>query len=252
MAIKGKTKSRSRRVVAVAPKPPVYVRKPPIWRRPVAWILIVLLVLGGTTIGVLIALSHKHERELKAQTLAAVNSFESVLDAKFPPSPDSRPSQPTGYIVYPTLATDLADVQSGKLKADDAAKKGESLAKSAKASGDAIQALNVTKLIPENAPYGEVASVHGDGATRIEMTGAITLITHAFRVYASIGSLMKQAAQTTDKAERDAIIAEAKDLLTQAQGMFNEGYQKITNVKGQLETIQPNPFPPAPGGGLGG
>src|SRR5947207_9044543 len=134
MAIKGKTKSRSRRVVAVAPKPPVYVRKPPIWRRPMAWILIAVLVLGGTTVGIMIALSHKHEREIKAQTLAAVNSFESAVDTKFPPAPDSRPSQPTGFVVYPTLGTDLAGVQSGKLKAADAVSKGKSLASSAKAS----------------------------------------------------------------------------------------------------------------------
>ena len=94
--------------------------------------------------------------------------------------------------------------------------------------------------------------MHGLGATRIEMTDAVNLITHAFRVYASIGGLMQEAAKATDKAERSALIATAKDLVTQAQGLFNEGYQKITNIKGQLAPIQPNPFPPAPGGGLGG
>jgi len=252
MAIKGKTKSRSRRVVAVPPRPPVYVRKPPFWRRPIVWILVAVLAAGGATFGILNALSHKRERELKSSTLLAVNCFEAALDSKFPPSPDSRRSQPTGYIVYPTLATDLADVESGKLKAADAESKGKSLASSAKASGDAVQALNVTKLIPENGPYGQVASVHGLGATRIEMTDAVNLITHAFSGYAAIVGLMQEAAKATDKAERSALIATAKDLVTQAQGLFNEGYQKITNIKGQLAPIQPNPFPPAPGGGLGG
>src|SRR5947207_3447817 len=37
MAIKGKTKGRSRRVVAAPPRPPMYVRKKPIVRRP--WFL---------------------------------------------------------------------------------------------------------------------------------------------------------------------------------------------------------------------
>src|SRR5207248_773627 len=146
-------------------------------------------------------------------------SFEAAVDAKFPPSPDSRPSQPTGYVVYPTLATDLADALSGKLKPADAVNKGKSLTGSARASGDAIQALNVTKLIPENAPFGQVPSVRGVGATRIEMTDAVNLITHAFRVYQSIGALMQQAANATDKAGRSAIIAGAKDLLAQAQGL---------------------------------
>src|ERR1051326_4435366 len=223
MAIKGKTKSRSRRVVAVPPRPPVYVRKPPLWRRPVVWIVVVVLAAGGATFGILNALSHKHERELKATTLSSVNSFQTALDSKFPPSPDSRPSQPTGWIVYPTLATDLADVESGKLKAKDGESKGKSLASSAKASGDAIQAINVTKLIPEDAPYGPVASVHGVGATRLEITAAVNLITHAFRIYQFIGTLMQQAALATDKDDRSALVADAKDLVTQAQGLFNEG-----------------------------
>ena len=75
MAIKGKTKSRSRRVVAVAPKPPVYVRKPPIWRRPMAWILIAVLVLGGTTVGIMIALNYMSVRHHRRFDLTESNVY---------------------------------------------------------------------------------------------------------------------------------------------------------------------------------
>src|SRR5437588_5016112 len=123
MAIKGKTKSRSRRVVAIPPRPPVYVRKPPIWRRRVTWIVLGVLILAGVLPPIFVARAHRHRDHLKAATLAAVKDFKQRLDLTFPPSPDSRPSQPTGYVVYPTLSTDLADVESGKLKPADAVKK---------------------------------------------------------------------------------------------------------------------------------
>jgi len=200
---------------------------------------------------VLINLSHRHRTHLKETTLTAVRSFQNALNGKFPPSPDSRPSQPTGYVIYPTLGTDLADTASGKKKPADAESLGKSLAKSASASADAIQKLNVTQLIPESADYGPVASVHGVGATRLEMTAAQGLIVHAFRIYSSIGGLMEQAGQATSDKDRTALVNDAKELLTQAQALFNEGYQKITNVMGELSALQANPFPQQ-GGGLGG
>ena len=251
MAIKGKTKSRSRRVVAIPPRPPVYVRKPPIHRRRVTWIVLAILVVAAVTPPLLVARSHRHRDALKAAALDAVEIFQTKLNNTFPPSPDSRPAQPTGYIVYPTLSADLTDIESGKTSATDADKKGKSLESSAKASATAAQALNVVGVIPESASFGEVPSVHGTGATRLVMTDARNLITQAFQVYSAIGYLMQQAGKTTTDTDRKAVIAEARTLFTQAQNLFNTGYTKVTNVEGQLETLPVNPFPQT-SGGLGG
>ncbi len=251
MAIKGKTKSRSRRVVAIPPRPPVYVRKPPIYRRRITWIVLGILVVAAVTPPILVARSHRHRDALKAAALAAVKIFQTKLNDTFPPAPDSRPAQPTGYIVYPTLSADLTDIESGKVNSTDADKKGKSLQSSAKASATAVQALDVSAVIPENASFGEVASVHGTGATRLVMIDARNVIAQAFQVYSAIGYLMQQAATTTTDADRKAVIAEARTLFSQAQNLFSSGYTKVTNVEGQLETLPVNPFPQT-SGGLGG
>jgi hypothetical protein len=241
MAIKGKARSRGRRVVAVAPRQPLYVRRTPLWRRWWVWAVVGAVAAAAIVIGVLVALHGRHERQVKAETLTAVNQWKLVLEQKFPPAPDSRAVPPTGYLIYPTLAADLDKVANGKLSAKDAQAKGKSLAASAKASGDAIEAMDVTKVIPEDASFGQVASVRGPGATRLELLTGRNLILAAFRVYQSIGGLMADAATATGDV-RTTIVAHAKDLNTEAQSLFRDGYGRMVSVQQQLEPLPLTPF----------
>ena len=94
-------------------------------------------------------------------------------------------------------------------------------------------------MIPEESDYGEVKSVRGAGATRLTMNDAKALIVQSFRMYQTIGGIMRQAAATTDKKDREALVEDANQLLTQAQTLFNRGFSKITNVRSQLEPPQP-------------
>jgi hypothetical protein len=247
MAIKGKTKSRSRRVVAAPPRPPVYVRKPAFWQKRVFWVGVAVVAVLAILTAVMLSANSNHEKDLKAKTLAAVNAFKAELEGKLPPPPDSQATPPTGFTIYPTLSANLDKLAAGKLK--DAGKNGASLVGSAMASGQAIKAIDVTKFIPESANFGEVKSVRGLGATRLVLNDSKKLMAQSFRVYQSIGELMKTAAVMTDKAQIKAIVEQAKQLETQAAALFHDGYQKIINVEGQVGTIQTNPFPP---GSLGG
>ncbi len=251
MAIKGKSKSRSRRVVAIPPRPPVYVRKPPIWRRRIFWAIVAALVVIGAVTVTTISLKNKHRRDLKQKAIAAVNSFATQIQSKFPPAPDSQAQPPTGYLIYPSVSKDLDDVATGKTSAADAEEKGKSLTSSAKASADAIKALNVFKIIPEDADYGPTKSVSGQGATRLEAQEGRNRIVHAFTVYETVGALMTQAGQTTDKAARKAIVDDAKQLVSEANSLFQEGYQKLINLKQELGILTQTPFNPGPalGGG---
>jgi hypothetical protein len=253
MAIKGKTKSRSRRVVAIPPRPPVYVRKPPFWRRRAFIVSAAVVVTLGTLTGVLLSLRSSHRKHVRQNTLTALNTLQRQIEGKFPPPPGSQATPPTGYVIYPALSADLANAASGKAKAADLEKKGKDLEKSAKASGDAIDAIVVTKVIPESASVGGVKAVSGLGATRLELNDGKRMIVTAFRIWESIGGLLQEASKLTGDDQK-AVITQAQALATQAASVFRDGYQKFINVKGQLTDLGQslNPFPQAPGGGLGG
>jgi hypothetical protein len=250
MAIKGKTKSRSRRVVAVPPRPPLYVRKPPFWQRRIFWVGVGVLVVAGILTVVVLNMQSNHRKHVKALTLTAVGQFQNAIEKTFPDDAQKAPGTST-WQLYPSLATDLTDVESGKLTGSAAGSKATNLQKSAKTTGDAIDALKID-VIPEDSIYGEVASVQGKGATRLVMNDAKALIVQSYRVYGSIGSLMQQAATTTDATARKALVDDARQLLIQAQTLFSRGFSKITNVRSQLAPPTPANFQPGQPGTLGG
>jgi hypothetical protein len=169
------------------------------------------------------------------------------VEATFPPAPDSQAQAPTGYLIYPSLISDLDNVAKGSKKIDGAAK-GTSLETSAKSSGDAIAKINVAKLVPEDADYSEAPGLRGPGATRLVLVESQYLMEQAFVLYQRVGGLMAQAATLEGKARTD-LIDEAKNLTTDAQGLFRRGYEKIVTLKGQLGLLQLNSFPGAGQGG---
>jgi hypothetical protein len=249
MAIKGKTKGRSRRVVAAPPRPTVYVRKKPLFARPWFLALLAALAIGGILTGVLTSMASSNRKELHDRTASAVTQFATAVEGVFPPAPDSQALPPTGYAMYPTLADDLDKVAKGD-KEVDGAKKGASLAESAKASGDAIAKLNVQRIVPADANVSEGPGLRGPGATRLVLIESRFLIEQAFRIYEQIGGLMAQAAGLEGKA-RTGVIDRANALTTQAGRVFRQGYQKIQTLRAELGILERNPFPTA-GGGLGG
>src|SRR5712691_705334 len=140
MALKGKTKSRSRRVVAIPPRPPPYVRKPPFWRRRIFLVAVGALVVAAILTVVVLNVQSNHRKHVKALTLTAVNQFQHQVEATFPDDATKAPGTST-WQLYPSLSTDLTDVESGKLAGKDAESKATNLQKSAKITGDAIEAL---------------------------------------------------------------------------------------------------------------
>src|SRR5437879_822976 len=142
MAIKGKTKSRSRRVVAVPPRPPLYVRKPPFWRRRIFLIGAGVVAVAGIMTLVVLNMQSNHRKHVKTLTLTAVGQFQGAVEKTFPDDAQKAPGTST-WQLYPSLATDLTDVESGKLTGATAASKATNLQKSAKTTGDAIEALKV-------------------------------------------------------------------------------------------------------------
>jgi hypothetical protein len=249
MAIKGKTKGRSRRVVAAPPKPTVYVRKKPLFVRRWFLALIGALAVGGILFGVFTSMASSNREKLHDRTGAAVNQFATTVEALFPPPPGSQPLPPTGYSIYPSLVGDLDKVANGT-KDFDGAEQGKALVTSAKTSGDAIAKVNVPNLVPIEANVSEGPGLRGKGATRLVLIESKFLLEQSFRVFEQIGGLMTRAANLEGK-DRQAVVDEAKDLAATAQRMFQRGYQKIQTLRAQLGIIERTAFPTADGG-LGG
>jgi hypothetical protein len=249
MAIKGKAKGRSRRVVAAPPKPPMYVRKKPLVRRPWFLAIVAALAVAGILFAVLTSLSNSHEKALKQRTVDAVNRYATAVEGTFPPAPDSQALPPTGIAIYPTLASDLDAVAKGSKKVDGVTK-GKSLVTSATNSGDAIAKIRVRDLIPEEANVGEAPGASGPGATRVVLIESQFLLEQSFRIFERVGGLMAQAATLHGDA-RKAVIDEAKGLATTGQTIFRRGYQKLQTLRAELGTLPQTGFQ-NPGGGVGG
>jgi len=133
-----------------------------------------------------------HHRAAERQTIADfVSTYSLLLTGKFPPDATTLP--PTGYNIYPQLAADIASLEAGTLSGDTLKTKGSSLTTSASTSGDAIDKLDVTKIIPAKADVFEVGDVRGPGATRLALGDGQFLIVQAFHVYAQIGGLFSSA-----------------------------------------------------------
>src|SRR6266550_643652 len=105
MAIKSRGRARGGRAVAAAPRRPLVVRKPPIWRRPWVWTVVGLLAAGGIAFGIL-SILHSHDvagrkdREKLAMT-NVFNQFKAALPA------DRRAVPPDVLVIFPKVNDDL-------------------------------------------------------------------------------------------------------------------------------------------------
>ena len=243
MAIKGKGKTRSRRVIAAPPRPPIYVRKKPFWARRWFQVTVGVLVIGAIAVGAFLYVGNRSEQKLLEQTRTAVRAFGVLVQGKFPPN--AQPQPPTRFVMYPNLPADLTGIENGSVKPDGAIKRGRDLGRSAKASGDALQAIVVRDTIPIEAEVTGLPSQRGPGATRIVMLDAQFMMVQAFRLYETVGGLM-QAAGNADAAERrKAIVTQARSVMDRANTLFDRGWQKLVNVRTELGIQSQTSFPTA-------
>jgi hypothetical protein len=230
MAIKGKGRTRGRRMVAAPPRPQLVVRKPPMWRRP--WILIVVGVLaaGGILTAVLISIHSGNVRKLKDREAAAVGTVAQQFVAQFPPD---RQAVQNLYLFYPALSGDLDKLPTGELSATDADAEAQTLLDSATKASAGIAKVNVEKLIPTSFTVSHVAGAHGKGLTRAELVQARFLMQRAFDIYASMATVMRAAVEAKD-AKQTALIDDLKQMANQASDLFAQGWQILVGIETRL------------------
>src|SRR6266536_263813 len=170
MAIKSRGRARGRRAVAAAPRRPLVVRKPPIWRRPWVWVVVGVLAAGGIAFGTLSILhSHSVAARKNREKLAVTNLFNQ-FKAALPA--DRRAVPPDVLVIFPTVNDDLAKI--GKdIKGDDVKKRGKDITDAAQKSVTALQAIKdrVNRILPaefagDRAGVGRPPESGPEGADR--------------------------------------------------------------------------------------
>jgi len=252
LAIKGKGRTRSRRVIAAPPRAQLMVRKPPIWRRPLVWMLVGLLAIGGILAGVLVSLDHRHQRQLRYREVAAIQAFTDKLKATFPA--DAQTIPPDLIVFYPTVNADLDSLANGKLKPAAAVTKATALQASAQQASTAIQALSVARLISPDftvtgTPTGKRngGDIQAPGATQQQLLDAQFLMAEAFQTWQQMGVAF-EAAAAVGGARQKALIEHAKQLNGLAGTEFDRGYRKVLTIRNTLGLTAPaRQLPTAPG-----
>ena len=231
MAIKGKGKTRSRRVVAAPPRPPVYVRKTPFWRRRSTLTVLAVLVAVGTTFATMQALQNRNQRELRQRETQAIRTFSNRLTAAFPT--DRQLVPPDVYFFYQNFTKDLEQLEQGKLSSAQARKIGSEVRNSALRAAGRVEQVPVERLIAAELSVGRAQNVRAEGLTRQEALDAQFLIARAFRLYSAAGAVAEEAA-SAPKAQQGVLARRAQGLMGQAIDLFARGYRTVASLKARV------------------
>jgi hypothetical protein len=227
MAIKGKGRTRSRRVIAAPPRPQLMIRKKPLWARRSTWIVLGAVLLLAVGLALFVKIGNDREERLARREANAVQEFANLVQRQFGLA-QAEPLGPTGYLLFPTLVEDLTKLSEGDLRTPAATRIGNRLVDSARQGQEGVEGIQVLEIIPTDFPQ-----------TRRDLVLARFLIGQAFDAYERVGGLMKSAAAATGD-RRTAIVDEATLLATQAGTLFDRGWTVVVDHRTRLG-VQPAP-----------
>jgi hypothetical protein len=252
MAIKGKGRTKRRRVSA--PPKPVYVKpkKPLLARRGVqigALVVIAVAAITSVVVALLIKHHHNQRQALDRTETGIVRRFGAAFDNDL--SGIGQPFQTT-FTPFPSFTTDVSDFKSGKLSATQAARKAKAYASEARDAAITIQQISGARIIQG----------HADLLTLIDTQ---TMVGDALQIFEQAANSFTLATRATG-AQRDSLLAHTESLLGVASHIFSDGYQKLINERNRFGLLAPTnqigsspppvqttpPVPSAsPGGGSG-
>jgi hypothetical protein len=235
MAIKGKGKA-GRRTVTRGPRPG-YVEPPkPLYKR--TWFrvsaLCVLILLVGSIIASIVLITKSNNRKEKAAELAhtkqgnvqkIVGPVTQYLQAVAEPLGGGTQVAP-----FKDLATQFADLQSGKLSSEDAKKAATTVVTNAKTAAENIGALDVSTLA-DTSTFPDL----------VDLLDAQSELKSSMQLFGLVGTGLGRAADATGDA-RNELIAENQAIIPIATATFTDGYQKLVNAQISVG-LPPNVFP---------
>ena len=234
MAIKGKGKSRSRRPIGAPPRPQLVIRKRPLWTRRSTWIALGAIAVLAVAVMVAIGIRNNSREDGLAEEAKSVREFSTLVGVQLPPG--AQPLGPTNWHLFPTAQQDLASIEAGDLRGKDATDRADALLGAATKSADAIEAVRVPQVVPEEFPD-----------TRNQLNAAQFLMVQGLQGYERVAGLMRVAALSTGE-RRSGVVEQATLLANQAADLFDRGWTELLNVQSRVGvSIDPSTLvPPAP------
>jgi len=250
VAIKGKGKTRTRRMVSAPPRPQMVARKRPFLMRRSTWIVAGIVVLAAAGWGIWHVWSNHQASQQLAKERAALLAFRAQVDKALPPD-HTTPGGTQPDAVFSTLAADLAKAGKGQMTPAQMRTEGAKVESDAKKAADAMAAIKTTSLIDGDFTAGPTTVMKTPGLTQLMANDAQLSMADALRIYQSIGGLLQAAADVPAGAKRAAILTHATDLASTASSRFNTGYQQLLSLETTVGDVVAGPIT-APGGGLSG
>ena len=249
MAIKGKSKTRTRKMVAAPPRPQLVTRKKPILLRATTWIVlgcIVLLAVGW--VGV-VWWEHRQASNLKTQEATAISDLSQRVTNALP-ADQNTPQGTTQVQVFPSIVQTIDQIDQQQLTRSKAEAAAKAVGDQATAASSAIQKIALGSIVKESFNVGLTPELKAPGMTSSTMNIAQDQMVQAFQIYASIGELMKTAAGMPKGPARTAVLAQAKAQAAVASELFNRGYGALVQLETQLNLVPTTGLqPPAAGQG---
>ncbi|HEX9716420.1 MAG TPA: hypothetical protein VGA93_00570, partial [Actinomycetota bacterium] len=216
MAIKGRSKPRSRKVVTPGPRPAyVPVKKPLLARRGVQ-IAILAVVAAGAAAGIWYGIAKERTedraRQLEQRKRTAAVTFQGKVEAAIVGV--GQPAPPSGFSAFPALAADLDGLAAGDVKPEVAAENAKAAKASARSSWKALDAIDVTSIAGGRG--FDLAYINYFFNAREKMADAL-------RLYERVAVMVEQAANASG-AERADVLDSAKGITDVAASLFNSGY----------------------------
>src|SRR5712691_12536078 len=151
MAIKGKTKAKTKPSVAKPPKPvPVEVKPPFFLRRPIVLILglIAGLIVSAVAVWALIGVRNENRTKARARDLSQARSvvqrWQTIVDGEVSKIGSAPPGAPPA--VFSSLAPTLASMAKGQTP-KDAATVGSTVQSEARSAADSLDAVKLVDMI---------------------------------------------------------------------------------------------------------
>lgn len=247
MAIKGKSKTRTRKMVAAPPRPQLVTRKKPILLRATTWIVLGCIVL--LTVGWVgwVWWDHKQASNLKTEEQTAIEDLAQRVSGVLP-ADQNTPQGTTELQVFPSIAQTIDQIDKQQVTGKKADAAAQAIIDQANKSGQSIQKISLQALVKEKFNVGLTQDLTAPGMTSSVMNQAQDQMVKAFQLYASVGELMKTAAGMPKGPERTAVLNQAKAEAAIAADLWSRGYNALIQLETQLDLISVGGLQPPTGG----